>query len=153
MPFPAAAVIGGAASLGSALTGKHANRDALKAQTKATQEALRIEQENEAYRRAEAKRIEDLQRAQFEAEEARLEPYRQARQQFIGQQGSRLGISLPPAQAPRQFIPGQQQPAPSPAGGRSIASLAAMQGTGTQNTQLPQLSLQEIMNWGSSFGR
>jgi hypothetical protein len=154
MPFPIAAAIGAASGVGSALVGKHSNNNALKAQTQATNRALAVEQENEAYRRAEARRIEDLQRAQFEAEQARLEPYRQARQQFLNQQGGRLGLNVGAPPPRPQFVPGQpQSPTAGPTGGVPLSALAAMQGTGTQNTQLPQLSLQEIMNWGSQYGQ
>lgn len=141
------AAINAVSGVGSSLVGKHSNKKALEAQTKASQEALAMEKENEAYRRSEARRIEDLQRAQFEAEQARLEPYRQAKAAFLRSQG----INLPDAPRPA-FMPGQAQAAQPAASPRSPFAGMVDSAQPDVGANINPVSLQEIMSWGSRFG-
>lgn len=150
----AGAAIGAASSLGSSLIGKHSNDKALKAQQQASDKALALERERDAYNRAEAKRIEELQRQQFMANQAQQEAYRRMKLAFLKQYNPNIP-DLPQQPSNQVFVPGQQsaQMTGAPQGPSIPSNLQSPAIDTPGAAPLPQLSLDQIMSWGSNFGR
>lgn len=153
-PVVGAAAITAGAGLGAAALSSHANSKASKAQQTASEKALALEQERDAYNRAEAKRIEELQRQQFMANQAQQEAYRRMKLAFLKQYNPNIP-DLPQQPSNQVFVPGQQsaQMTGAPQGPSIPSNLQSPAIDTPGAAPLPQLSLDQIMSWGSNFGR
>ena len=153
------AAIGGAASLGSGLIGKHSNDKALKTEANANAAALAYQKEQDAKAEARQAEIDSKAEAAWNAEQSRLAPLRALKQQLAAGAAGRMGYSVPdmsgPSAMPQGWTPGQTAPG-------SIASLSRYPGAMPAPVQDPEtpplpegITIADLVkgNWGSRAGR